>query len=347
MTTIARHLAATFLVALLGLSAAAAAPSQNGPVDIIEDRPSMISNALGAVADVGYWAWDKVSSVVSVVLPPSPTSLSKTVDAEDSSELLKLLGYAGYKLKEIDNQVGVIPTIAFKFALTRELSEADWEYLDYRLAVSRFNNAGLGFAIQRAIVESVMTVNTGGAYQVSELKVQLLPLPKVAFSVTPKVSTLNEENSTLMRAIQRMEKRLRGDIAKFSGQFLPGRVLHKYIVMHEWLAGLSVALFAVALLFEIRRQLRPAASGRQGPKVSLAMLGGAALLWSAYAAMPLSLLALAGGLGLIGLTALITAGKSASQPQPAPAAGAEAFSPPAPSSPDPANVPPVPEMALT
>jgi hypothetical protein len=341
MATMVKTLAAAGLFTMISLSPALAA-QPDSDVDLIDDRPSVLSTVLGTAADMGGWVWEKLSSVVSVVLPPSPTRLSKTIDAEDSSELLKLLGTAGYKLKEIDNQVGIIPTVAFKFALVRELSEADWEYLDYRLALSRFKNQGLGATVQRAIVETVMAVNTGAAYQVSELKVQVLPLPKVAFSVTPKVTALGEESSALMRAIQRMEKRLRGDIARFSGQMLPTRALHKYIVMREALAWAAIVLFAVTVLVEIRRLTRRAPAVRRGPGLTLGALGATTLLWTAYAVMPLSLMTLAGGLGLIAVVALISAGTGASEPVPAAVAGEPAAPQPVAEAP---AAQPVPELA--
>jgi len=283
---------------------AAPAPSED-PIDLIRDRPTVVSTIVSGVGSVLWGVWDKVSGVVSVILPPSPTSLSKSSTAEDEQELVKLLGYAGYKLKEIDSQVGIIPTIAFKFALTRELSEADWDYLEYRIELSRFRTPGLAAAVQRAIVETVMAVNTSSAYQVSELKVQILPLPKVAFSVTPKITTLGEESSALMRAIQRMEKRLRGDIANIGGKVLPPGVLRGLVEYRDGLVIASTVLFALAIGVELRRRVRAAAGHRAGPALPLGLLGVGVLAWVAFSLLPISLVGLAAGVAVFGITSLL------------------------------------------
>jgi len=311
-----RILGTALLCVMLNLPAAlAAAPSE--PIDLITDHPSSAYWALG-VANDAFWAtWGVASGLIAKVLPPSPTTLSKSAAAgQDQQELVKLLGYAGYKLKEIDSQIGVIPTLGFKFALVRELSEADWDYLDYHLEMSRFHTPGLGAAIQRAIVETVMTINTGADFQVSELKVQLLPLPKVAFSVTPKVSTLGEESSTLLRAIQKMEKRLRGEIAVASGKVLPNGAYRLWMQKRDWLIGCAIVLYLSSILVEIRRQLRPAGLGRSGPVMTLSLLGLGSLCWVAFTLMPLSLITLGGGIAMFGLTALMAVGKGATEPVP-------------------------------
>ena len=125
-------------------------------------------------------------------------------------ELFKLLSVAGYKLKEIDTQVGLIPTVAFKFGLVRELSEADYDYLETRVDDWALRAPGAGTTLQRAIMDTVIAINTSSDYQVSTLKVQFLPLPKVAFSVSPKITALGEEGSALMRAIQRVDRNVQG-----------------------------------------------------------------------------------------------------------------------------------------
>ncbi|MEO5373909.1 MAG: hypothetical protein H7840_06460 [Alphaproteobacteria bacterium] len=322
-----KSLTALLLAAALTLSTALAAPlPSEDEVDLIDDRPSAIATALGVTGEALTFVADQASELLSRLTPPSPTSLSRAASAEDEQELMSLLGYAGYKLKEIDSQVGIIPTIAFKFALVRELSEADWDFLAYRLEASRFKTPGLGAAIQRAIVETVMAVNTGLSYQVSELKVQILPLPKVAFSVTPKIATLGEESSSLMRAIQRMEKRLRGDLATLGGKILPRGVMKGWLDIREWLIGAAILLFAVSILVEIRRQLRPEGPGRSGPTAMLILLGLGVACWIGFALVPLSLITLGGGVAVFGVTALIATGRGEARPDPVPAQGVEAHS---------------------
>ncbi|MBF0129006.1 MAG: hypothetical protein HQL33_03340 [Alphaproteobacteria bacterium] len=317
MATSMKVLAAVAFAAILHSGAALAAPPPSEPADLVDDRPWLIGSVGDTAGKALETAWDAASDLVSSVLPPSPSHLAST---EDEQELVKLMSYAGYKLKEIDSQVGIIPTIAFKFALVRELSEADWDFLDYRLELSRFHTPGLLPAIKRAIVEMVMRINTSGGYQVSELKVQMLPLPKVAFSITPKVTALGEESSALMRAIQRMEKRLRGDIAVVKGKVLPrNNAVKNWPISRDEFIGAAILLFVAATLVEIWRRLRPARLGRPGPAMTLGLLGLGAASWVGFALQPLSPIVLAGGIAMFGLVALVVAGKGATRPVPPPA----------------------------
>lgn len=205
------------LLAALRVSAAlaafAAAPAfaqtQQNPNDLVSDRPSTLGAAWEMAKSSLGWASSAAGSVVSVVLPPSPTNLAASSKHDDGSELFRLLGLAGYKLKEIDNDVGIIPGVAFKFAIVRELSEADLDYLDEQLEVFRLHDTSLVADLQRAIIRTVVAINMAGGMQVSDLKLQVLPLPKASFSVTPSATVLGEEASTLMRAIQRIDRRMR------------------------------------------------------------------------------------------------------------------------------------------
>ncbi|MEO5335728.1 MAG: hypothetical protein H7841_02370 [Magnetospirillum sp. WYHS-4] len=258
------------LVALLtGPSAKAAEPAAASriPTDLIQDRPNLAVTAFdGALAAVG-WTWGMVKSGLSVIAPPPPSHLARSVSEEDKAELFKLLNIAGYKLKEIDTQVGIIPTIAFKFAMIRELSAADIDFLDASLEKSKIRDPGLYTEVQRTIVGTVMAINSGDEFLVSELKVQLLPLPKVAFSVSPKVSALSEEGSALMRAIQKVDRKVMG-VSRRVGSVpatasAPGEPGLAGFKLSDWLLGGALALLAIGLLIELKRQmggtgLRPA-----------------------------------------------------------------------------------------
>lgn len=200
--------AASGAALLLSLAALPVAAEQSGN-DLIDDRPSVLGTAWTLTKTTFSWVGDVTGSVLSVVLPPSTSNLAATSN-EDGSEIFRLLGLAGYKLKEIDNEVGIIPGVAFKFAMVRELSEADLDYLDEQIEVFKLRNPGLVAELQRAIVRTVVAINSGGGMQVSDLKLTVLPLPKASFSVTPAATVLGEEASTLMRAIQRVDRRVRG-----------------------------------------------------------------------------------------------------------------------------------------
>lgn len=180
------------------------------PVDLVDERPSAVGMVWNYSTQTVGWVWGVLrDNVFSWMIPPTPSSLTSSVSKKDASQLFKLLGYAGYKLKEIDTDVGIIPGLSFKFGQSKELSEADFEYLESLLEEWERESPGMYAAMQRKIIKTVMSVNTSGDYQVSTLKVKLLPLPDVSFLMTPKQTFLGEESGTLMRAIQRVERSVR------------------------------------------------------------------------------------------------------------------------------------------
>ena len=203
------------VIALLGILLAGPASAQQSAADaapatdLIQDEPGYTTALYNAVTGVASWSWGMVSSGFSTVTPPSPSDLANSMSGQDQDELVKLLDTAGYKLKEISTDVGLIPGIDLAFGMIRELSEADLEYLESELERSRIVHPGFMTGVKRAIVETVLTINSGGAYNVTELHVTLLPLPAVQFSVAPVLAPLSDESSALMRAIQRVDRNVR------------------------------------------------------------------------------------------------------------------------------------------
>lgn len=179
------------------------------PADLVQDQPTYWETIWDSSTHALGWIWNGIYDYgLDWITPPSPTTLTKSVDKEGAMQLFRLLSDAGYKMKEIDTQVGIIPTIAFKFGQVRELSDADFDHLEAMVDEWYEKNPGTYSSLQRTIVETVVAINMSSDYQVSTLKVQLLPLPKVAFSVSPKITTLGEESSALMTAIQRVDRKL-------------------------------------------------------------------------------------------------------------------------------------------
>lgn len=284
-----RGLAAAGAVMVLTMSAAHA--QDNSELDLIRDRPSAVSTVAGTVSDAVSWSVDMLKAGLSQVTPPSPTQSATTFSDDDSLALVKLLGAAGYKLKEVENGVGIIPSVSFKFAMIRELSEADWDYLDGQLETSRVKDPGMYADLQRTIVSTVMSINSGEEYHVSELKVQVLPLPKVQFSVTPKIAALSEESSALMRAIQKIDRRVRGAAARMSSltSTMGGKADRKgedkgkaeWLAHGDWAMGGAALFIALAMMFPLLQLVR---GGRQGDwsAISIALSGAAGGLWLIY-----------------------------------------------------------------
>ncbi len=65
---------------------------------------------------------------------------------------------------------------------------------------------------QRAIIYTLLSINSSDVYFVEELRVKLLPLPTARFSLVPWDSGLSREHDTLMRAIQGQQRQPRKPI---------------------------------------------------------------------------------------------------------------------------------------
>ncbi len=176
--------------------------------DLIRDRPKVLRKLWLATRGTIEWSLDAAAEAVDFITPPSARSLA-SVQGDDSGHFFRLLGHAGYKLKEIDNEIGLIPGLSIKFGLVREMSEADLDFLDEQMDLFRTRSPGMLGELQRGIVSTVAAINSGGGMQVSELKLTLLPLPTAQFSITPSETVLGEEMSVLLRAIQRVDRRVR------------------------------------------------------------------------------------------------------------------------------------------
>lgn len=119
-----------------------------------------------------------------------------------------LMDIAGYKLKEIESSVGLIPSLSLTFGHARELTEADREYVERSLTRHARNHPGPLAAMQRAIVRSILDASEIGHFAVEKVQVDLFPLPKVTFALAPIDPPLSPEASRIMRAIDRMNARL-------------------------------------------------------------------------------------------------------------------------------------------
>ncbi len=181
--------------------------TNNPPTDLIDDRPTAIGSLFSHSVQAVEWVWGTLrDNVFSWITPPTPTSLTHSVSKQDAVQLFKLLGDTGYKLKEIHTDVGIIPSLSFKFSQSRELSDADYEYLETQLDEWEHKSPGMYASLQRKIISTIMTVNLGGEYQVSTLNVSLLPLPDVAFTMSANPRALGDEGRILMRAIQQIDR---------------------------------------------------------------------------------------------------------------------------------------------
>jgi hypothetical protein len=184
---------AKYLLTALFLFTASITASANNPVDpiataidLVDERPTFTENVWNYSTFPIRWTWGIFqNNVLSWFAIPTPASIMKSVSKKDANPLFKMLGDAGYKLKEISVDVGIIPTLYFKFVQARELSEADYEYLESQLSDWERTSPNIYSGIQRRIIKTIMAVNLNSEFKVSALKVKLLPLPDVAFEMMP------------------------------------------------------------------------------------------------------------------------------------------------------------------
>lgn len=200
----------------LGAGTAAAVAGSvldDGTDDPIDDRSP--SERVAAFFG-GLWTWVSYTagSAFYAVTPPTPSSMIKGLrDDDEKSPFFALIGDAGYKIKEIENGVGLPPDVTVKFGRIRNLSEADLDYIDRELSRWSRRDAGVVADAQRAVITTLVAINQSDSYVVDGVRMRLLPLPQVKFTLAPTVGGLGWESSQLMRAIQRLDRRV-ADIQK-------------------------------------------------------------------------------------------------------------------------------------
>jgi hypothetical protein len=131
-----------------------------------------------------------------------------------------LMDIAGYKVREIETSVGLIPEAAVSFGQARELTEGDRNFLERQLERHARRNPGLLGIAQRAIVRTVADASELGAFEVDKVEVTLLPLPSVRFALSPSGAPLGPDAARLMRAIDRLGARV-NELAERSGAAAP------------------------------------------------------------------------------------------------------------------------------
>ena len=169
-------------------------------VDFFESIWHMASDAWHAVT--GWFG-----GAASKVTPPTPASLMKDVESRDSVQFVGLLKECGYKLKEIETTIGVVPAASLKFTVVRELSDGDKAYIDRKIRRWAEEDGSPASVIKRAIITTVLDINENRSYIVEELKVAFLPLPKATFSLGPAEGRLSPESDILLRAIKGQARR--------------------------------------------------------------------------------------------------------------------------------------------
>ncbi|MBU8536964.1 hypothetical protein [Falsiroseomonas tokyonensis] len=121
-----------------------------------------------------------------------------------------LMDISGYKLKEIESSIGLIPTFGLTFGQARELTEADRDYVERMLERHAQRNPGPLAVVQRTIVRGILDATEIGGFTVDKVDVDLFPLPRVKFVLSPTDAPLGLEASRILRAIDRLNARVQG-----------------------------------------------------------------------------------------------------------------------------------------
>lgn len=147
-----------------------------------------------------------LGSAGDLVTPPTVLDVARRARVTDPYDFSSMMENAGYKLKEVESSVALIPAIGFSFGIARELSDADREWLAIQLDRHQKRRSGLFAAAERAIIQSLLDAQELGGYQVEKVEVDVFPWPRVKFVITPTDTPMSDEGGRLMRAIDRVHQ---------------------------------------------------------------------------------------------------------------------------------------------
>lgn len=160
--------------------------------------------------------WDTfryiLSSATGYLSPPTVTDVARYHGGgEDPYDFIPMMDAAGYKLKEVHTAVALIPSVSFTFAVARELSDADREWLAAQLVRHGKKRSGLVAAAERSIVQSLLDAQELGGYEIETVEVDLFPWPTVKFAISPVDAPLGSEAAKLMRAIEKVAESIKAN----------------------------------------------------------------------------------------------------------------------------------------
>lgn len=146
------------------------------------DRSSGMPDVLGGIARglggigaaLGRWLG-----------PPDTEALARWTDTAGEDSLHALMEAAGFRLERIDSSVGLPPRLVLHYARARDLTAADEHWVRRRLQRHAREHAGPGAAAARGIVGAALDSRHAGRHGVATITVQLMPLPRVSFSLVP------------------------------------------------------------------------------------------------------------------------------------------------------------------
>jgi hypothetical protein len=94
------------------------------------------------------------------------------------------------------------------YGIVREMSEPDQDYLERKLIQDAHLRPSALASIQRKIVRSVLDVNEVNGYEISQVIIELLPLPSFKLVVAPTDAPVSQDTTSILRAIERLNDRV-------------------------------------------------------------------------------------------------------------------------------------------
>lgn len=124
------------------------------------------------------------------------------------TDFRNMMDVAGYSIKSVKAEVGLIPVTVFEFAQKRQISEYDRLYLQRLLRKQKRERSGPIAMAERAIIESVLEIQGSNFYDLTRVDVKLLPLPSISFTAEPKDIVLDPNTSYVVDQIRQVNERL-------------------------------------------------------------------------------------------------------------------------------------------
>ena len=89
-----------------------------------------------------------------------------------------------------------------------EMTEADQDYLDRRLAQDARIRVGALPVMQRSIVRSILEVSETAGFEISKVEIEFVPLPSVKLVMETKEPPVSVETSSILRQIEKLNERI-------------------------------------------------------------------------------------------------------------------------------------------
>lgn len=199
--------AASLALPAFGQQPAAPMPSRSTVTVPLQDLPQ--SESFGERAGR---LWSGVTGLLGFA-PTRDQFMRSAAQAERRhaharDEFSWLMNIAGFRLKEIESHVGLIPGLSLTFGHARELTEADRDYVEQQLERHARRNPGPLSAMQRSIVRAVLDASELGGFSVEKVEIDVFPLPQVKFVLAPPDAPLGGDTARILRQIDRLQQRL-------------------------------------------------------------------------------------------------------------------------------------------